>query len=114
MENVVKNDSVAANCFTPPCVKGADGETGSFNAAAGDLIDHSSDFEAAKALLEEGLAEEGMTVDDLEITILTDTGGHRRHAVRLLSGAVENEPRHRERERRPAGVPEPPRQNEQP
>ena len=74
MENVVKNDSVAANCFTPPCVKGADGETGSFNAAAGDLIDHSSDFEAAKALLEEGLAEEGMTVDDLEITILTDTG----------------------------------------
>lgn len=74
MENIVMNDSKAANCFTPDAVKGADGVTGSFNAAAGDLIDHSSDFEAAKALLEEGLAEEGMTVDDLEISILTDTG----------------------------------------
>lgn len=74
MENIVKNDSQAATSFTPDCVKGADGVTGSFHEKVGDLVDHSSDFEAAKALLAEGLEEEGMTVDELEISILTDTG----------------------------------------
>lgn len=58
IEGVVKNNSTVATSFTPPAVNGVNGK---FKDAVGDLIPRDNDFAAAKALLEEGMKEEGLT-----------------------------------------------------
>lgn len=69
VKNVVSNNSAAAYSFTPPAVW-----NGEFNTAVGKLIDRPTggDFSAAKALLEEGLKEEGMTLADFKPTMIAD------------------------------------------
>ncbi len=67
IETIVQNDSIVAYAFTPPSIVG-----GSHNEAVGRLIERSTDFSAARALLEEGLAEEGMTAADLNLTFIAD------------------------------------------
>ncbi len=66
---LVKNEaSKPATTFTPAAINGADGK---FQDAAGVLIER-GDFAKAKALLEEGMAEEGLT--ELNLTLLSDDG----------------------------------------
>lgn len=69
-----KNLSEVANSFTPPAIL-----AGTFTESVGELIvrpDSSdpADYADAKALLEEGLAEEGLTLDDWSVTIVADEG----------------------------------------
>ncbi len=67
IKTIVQNDSIVAYSFTPPSIVG-----GGHSEAVGRLIERSTDFSAAKALLEEGLAEEGMTAADLNLTFIAD------------------------------------------
>lgn len=73
VKNVVKNNSTIAYSFTPPAIQG-----GKFTEAVGKLMDRegyaADNYAKAKALLEEGLKEEGMTTKDLVIAIVTDEG----------------------------------------
>lgn len=69
IEGVVKNNSTVATSFTPPAVNGVNGK---FKDAVGDLIPRDNDFAAAKALLEEGMKEEGLT--SLNLSYICDDG----------------------------------------
>ena len=66
VEGVVKNNSIVADAFTPPCINGVDGP---FSEATGKLINR-GDYAYAKELFEEGLEEEGL--ETLELTYITD------------------------------------------
>jgi oligopeptide transport system substrate-binding protein len=65
--NVVQNDSSVAYSFTPSAI-----QQGKFTAAVGQVLERSNDYTAAKALLEEGLAEEGLTIDTFSPAIICD------------------------------------------
>lgn len=67
--SVVANDSTVAYSFVPPAIW-----NGRFNEAAGKLIDRPTDgdYSAAKAMLEEGLKEEGMTLADFKPVLIAD------------------------------------------
>lgn len=67
IDNIVQNESVVATSFTPAAI--ANGE---FKELVGDLTVRSTDYTEAKALLEEGLAEEGMTAADLNLVMIAD------------------------------------------
>lgn len=66
--NVRKDSSTPATSFTPPAVGVAGLENVKFNDMVGDVLSY--DPEAAKALFEEGLAEEGLTVETFKPTII--------------------------------------------
>jgi oligopeptide transport system substrate-binding protein len=71
IDNILKNESIPANQLTPPNIQG-----GAFTAATGDLVNRptNGDFTAVKAMLEEGLAEEGLTLADFSVKLLGDDG----------------------------------------
>lgn len=76
-ESIVKNVSQGGQTAASGIVPfGIPDETGAdFRIASGDFLTY--DPTAAKTLLDEGLAEEGMTVDDLSMTLLYNTSeGH--------------------------------------
>lgn len=66
IDNVVKNNSEVAYSFTPTAIN-----NGKFAAAVGKVLNR-GDYAAAKALFEEGLAEEGLTASDLKLSIIAD------------------------------------------
>lgn len=69
IDNIKMNGSTVATSFTPPTgVAGL--ENVNFPDEVGTLIDR--DFVAAKALLEEGLAEEGLTLETFKPSIICD------------------------------------------
>lgn len=66
--NVLKNNSLPSYGFTPNTVNG-----GEFQKAVGKMIERpTGDYTAAKAMLEEGLAEAGLTIDTFRPVIITD------------------------------------------
>ncbi len=70
VEKLIKNGSSDAKTFTAPSVR-----NGEFSKSLGDLYNRTYDdaqWAAAKALLEEGLKEEGLTIDEFSLTILGD------------------------------------------
>jgi oligopeptide transport system substrate-binding protein len=70
VEKLIKNGSADSKTFTPKAINGGD-----FAAGLGDLYNRTYDdkqWADAKALLEEGLKEEGLTVDEFSLTILGD------------------------------------------
>lgn len=70
VEKLIKNSSADAKTFTPKAINGGD-----FSKAMGDLYNRTYDdkqWADAKALLEEGLKEEGIKVEDFSLTILGD------------------------------------------
>lgn len=69
IEKVKGDQSTAATCFTAPSTN-----NGEFSKSLGNLIERPTDYTEAKKLLEEGLAEEGLTVDTFKISLLGDTG----------------------------------------
>lgn len=69
IDNVVLNNSKVAQSNTAPTVR-----DGKFTETVGKVWPRSTDYTEAKALLEEGLAEEGLTLDTFDITLLGDTG----------------------------------------
>ena len=86
VDAIVKNDTTVASSFTPPAIL-----AGEFQSEVGELLDISRDFDKAKALLEEGLAEEGMTIADLKITILGDEGENTKKTYEAVqAGFKEN------------------------
>ncbi len=66
VKSVVNNNSTVANSFVPPAVS-----SGEFAAAVGPQLTR-GDYAAAKALLDEGLAEEGLTVADFHPVLIAD------------------------------------------
>ena len=75
-DNVLKDGSVPATGYVPTSINGGNGEL--YRDTAGDIIE--PNVEEAKTLLEKGLEETGLTVEDLnKISLLTDdTDGARR------------------------------------
>lgn len=70
IDTVVLNDSKVGQSFTTPSV-----QNGEFHDKVGQLYDRdNNDFSAAKAMLEEGLKEEGMTLADFKPSLLGDSG----------------------------------------
>lgn len=73
VQHVVKNNSTIAYSFTPPAISG-----GKFVEAVGQLIqrveDNGGDYTEVKKMLEEGLAEENLTLDNFVVKIVTDEG----------------------------------------
>lgn len=71
--STIKGDqSTAATAFTAPTV-----DNGEFNKSLGNLYKRpktESDYAELKALLAEGLKEEGLSIDTFEVSILGDTG----------------------------------------
>lgn len=69
----IKGDqSTIATCFTAPAV-----DSGNFTKSVGNLYERpktDEDYAKLKALLEEGLKEEGLSLSDFTVTILGDTG----------------------------------------
>ena len=68
--NVVKNNSTVATSFTPGAVGIAGVEGTKFKDMVGEVV--SRDMEAAKKLLEEGLAEEGLTLETFKPVMICD------------------------------------------
>lgn len=73
IDSIVKNSSLAATSFTPPGVAGLNGD---FRDEVGELIPVSGDFDKAKEYLDAGLAELGITAEELgaSITMISDDG----------------------------------------
>lgn len=70
VELTEKNASVVATSFTPPAIL-----NGEFQEEVGVLMDRpEDDYSELKALLEEGLAEEGLTLDTFSFTLMADEG----------------------------------------
>ena len=69
IDKVVLNNSKVGQSFTAPSV-----QNGDFYNKVGEVYPRNNDFAAAKALLEEGLAEEGMSLADFTLNLLGDTG----------------------------------------
>lgn len=67
----VKNDSSVANSYVPAAIL-----NGTFQSLVGELIERpeDGDYSEVKALLEEGLAEEGLSLDTWSVTIVADDG----------------------------------------
>ncbi len=80
---VTKGGQMPAYAMTPPGVPDL-GDGGDYKENLGDLFSY--DPTAAKALLEEGLAEEGMTLADVNPTIVYNTSeGHKK-----IAEAIQN------------------------
>ena len=71
VKSILQNDSTVATSFTPEAI--AQGE---FKKAVGDLIERpaNNDYTETKKLLEEGLREEGLTLETFKITMIADEG----------------------------------------
>lgn len=67
-DNILKDGSVPATGLVPTSIAGANGEK--YRDAVGDIVGYDPD--AAKAALEKGLEETGLTVDDLKLSFLCD------------------------------------------
>lgn len=67
VESVLQNHSKVATTLTPECV-----DNGEFKKFTGDLLVRDGDYAAAKVMLEEGLKEEGLTLDQFTPTLLCD------------------------------------------
>ncbi len=67
--NVVLNESKPAQSFTATSVNG-----GEFSEKVGTVWNRSNDYTEAKKLLEEGLAEEGLTLDTFKPVLVGDVG----------------------------------------
>ncbi len=66
VKSVVNNNSTVANSFVPPAIS-----NGEFTKAVGPQLTR-GDYAAAKALLEEGLKEEGLTVANFHPVLIAD------------------------------------------
>lgn len=90
IDSVLQNSSTVANSFTPSAIL-----NGTFTEKVGDLmqreangeINKADEMPAVKALLEEGLAEEGLTAADLKITIVADEGD----SVQLMCAYIQEQ-----------------------
>lgn len=76
IENILKNSSTVANSFTPAAIK-----NGEFTKQVGDLMNRDTiaptgakEMPEVKKMFEEGLAEEGLTADQLDLELLADEG----------------------------------------
>lgn len=76
IENILKNSSTVANSFTPAAIS-----NGEFTKQVGDLMNRDEiaptgkkEMPAVKKMFEEGLAEEGLTADQLDLELLADEG----------------------------------------
>ena len=69
ISSVRKDSSQTAPTFTAPSVN-----EGEFTKSLGNLYPDRKNYTEAKKLLEEGLKEEGMSIDDFKITLLGDEG----------------------------------------
>lgn len=67
-ENILKDGSVPATGLVPTSIAGANGEK--YRDAVGDVVGYDAD--AAKAALEKGLQETGLTAEELKLTFLCD------------------------------------------
>jgi len=69
IKSVILNESTPATSFVPTAIV-----RGEFADKVGDLIQRPTDgnYDEVKALLEEGLAEEGLTLDTFKPTMITD------------------------------------------
>lgn len=86
IDTIVKNDSKVATTFTPPAV--AQGE---FTEYCGDLFKHitNNDYSEAKALLEEGLKEEGLTVAEFSPELLCDDTSAAKQQAEFLQAQLK-------------------------
>ncbi len=86
IDTIVKNDSKVATTFTPPAV--AQGE---FTEYCGDLFKHitNNDYSEAKALLEEGLKEEGLTVAEFSPELLCDDSSAAKQQAEFLQAQLK-------------------------
>ena len=69
IKEIRKDDSKTAPTFTAPSVY-----NGEFTKSLGNLYSARKDYAKAKALLEEGLKEEGMKISDLTVHLVGDEG----------------------------------------
>lgn len=76
IENILKNSSTVANSFTPEAIN-----NGEFTKQVGDLMNRDTiaptgkkEMPEVKKMFEEGLAEEGLTADQLDLELLADEG----------------------------------------
>lgn len=76
IENILKNSSTVANSFTPAAIN-----NGEFTKQVGDLMNRDTiaptgakEMPEVKKMFEEGLAEEGLTADQLDLELLADEG----------------------------------------
>ena len=71
VNTLIKNGSIVAYSYTPPAVS-----NGEFTEAVGKVMDRegyaADDYAKAKQLLEEGLAEVNMKLEDVSITMIAD------------------------------------------
>lgn len=86
IDTIVKNDSKVATTFTPPAV--AQGE---FTEYCGDLFKHitNNDYSEAKALLEEGLKEEGLTLAEFSPELLCDDSSAAKQQAEFLQAQLK-------------------------
>ena len=86
IDTIVKNDSKVATTFTPPAV--AQGE---FTEYCGDLFKHitNNDYSEAKALLEEGLAEEGVKLSEFAPELLCDDSSAAKQQAEFLQAQLK-------------------------
>ncbi len=69
VSNILLNESKPAQSFTPPTING-----GTFAEKVGTVWNRSEDYTEAKKLLEEGLKEEGLTLDTFKPVLVGDVG----------------------------------------
>lgn len=86
IDTIVKNDSKVATTFTPPAVA-----QGAFTEYCGDLFKHitNNDYSEAKALLEEGLKEEGLTVAEFSPELLCDDSSAAKQQAEFLQAQLK-------------------------
>lgn len=86
IDTIVKNDSKVATTFTPPAV--AQGE---FTEYCGDIFQHvtNNDYSEAKALLEEGLAEEGVKLSEFAPELLCDDSSAAKQQAEFLQAQLK-------------------------
>ncbi|WP_129738591.1 peptide ABC transporter substrate-binding protein [Massilimicrobiota timonensis] len=86
IDTIVKNDSKVATTFTPPAVA-----QGAFTEYCGDLFKHitNNDYSEAKALLEEGLKEEGLTVAEFSPEFLCDDSSAAKQQAEFLQAQLK-------------------------
>lgn len=86
IDTIVKNDSKVATTFTPPAVA-----QGAFTEYCGDLFKHitNNDYSEAKALLEEGLKEEGLTLAEFSPELLCDDTSAAKQQAEFLQAQLK-------------------------
>ena len=86
IDTIVKNDSKVATTFTPPAVA-----QGAFTEYCGDIFQHvtNNDYSEAKALLEEGLAEEGVKLSEFAPELLCDDSSAAKQQAEFLQAQLK-------------------------